>query len=170
MSNSQEIPLSGYHLERIYTNRQYFEGVAIDDSISDEEPQVGIGWDWRLRDEGIFEVLLSLTLPACRQRPEKVEVTIVGQFATIGDAQTVNLEQFVCKNAPAILLPYAREAISSLTGRGLLGPFYLPPLNLVEVMKGMDPSVAAGALQLKANPDALQQPRLGGSNAAQVAE
>jgi preprotein translocase subunit SecB len=96
--------------------------------------------------------MITLSVQATRQRPENVNVTMVGIFRPVGEAQTVSFQRFVFDHAPSILMPYAREAISSLTGRGINGSLNLPPINVVALMEDMDPARSTGHEQLLAEP------------------
>lgn len=41
---------------------------------------------------------------------------------------------FARQNAVAIMFPYVREAISSLTGKGSAGSVFIPPINVVALV------------------------------------
>jgi len=38
--------------------------------------------------------------------------------------------EFLKKNAPAMLMPFLRQSVADLTGKGRFGPLYINPLNL----------------------------------------
>ena len=40
------------------------------------------------------------------------------------------VEDFLRKNGPALLYPFVREALASITARGRFGPIYLKPFNM----------------------------------------
>lgn len=67
-------------------------------------------------------------------QPYDVDVTYWGDFqlGDLPDGLTPDL--FARQNAIAIMLPYVREAISSLTGRGSAGSFFMPPINVVALV------------------------------------
>lgn len=63
-----------------------------------------------------------------------VDVTYWGDFQ-LGDLPDgLTPDRFARQNAIAIMFPYVREAISSLTGRGSAGPVFLPPINIVALV------------------------------------
>lgn len=41
------------------------------------------------------------------------------------------LAQYVESHGPALLMPFVREAVANLTGRGRFGPVWLHPVNLL---------------------------------------
>lgn len=57
------------------------------------------------------------------------EVTIIGTFK-FADRNDPNMESFLYLNAPAILFPYARAYINTLTALSGNEPIRLPTLNL----------------------------------------
>lgn len=60
-----------------------------------------------------------------------VDVLLIGYF----EAANCDVEQrqtFMCMNAPAILFPYLRSYISTLTAQAGLSPVIIPTINLVK--------------------------------------
>jgi preprotein translocase subunit SecB len=80
--------------------------------------------------EDIYEVCLKITVTNKLNDVTAflVEVTQAGLFI-IKNMPEDNLKPFLGIVCPNILLPYAREAISDLTGRAGFPPFYLSPIN-----------------------------------------
>ena len=60
---------------------------------------------------------------------------IVGVFFVNEKERNVSLKQFAEHNAPALLIPFAREIIHNLTSKTMLPTLLLPPINLVALMK-----------------------------------
>ncbi len=140
---------SGYSLDRVYFNHQALKAVENLPDLPDGGGQIGFGWDWRITAERLFEVALQISIDPSKARLEEVRLTMCGVFRIEADEPTIPLANFVRIHAPAIMMPYVRECLSSLTGRGFYGTFYLPPLNVFELMKGMDPDKTTGAGQLR---------------------
>ena len=155
MSSKPELPVSGYNLENLYCNELYLKIVETSDELPDEELGVGVGWDWHITKEGMFEVVFSLQLRPSKARLEEARLTLTGVFRIEGEFQTVDLKRFVSLNAPAILVPYLRETMSALTARGFYGPLHLPPVNVQTLMKDMDPETTVGARQLSSLADEI---------------
>jgi preprotein translocase subunit SecB len=162
MNETKEVPLSGYNLELVFSGEQHFEGMTNYEGLPDAAaPSVNFGWDWQIQGDDRFVVIITLSVEPTRQRPERATVNMAGVFHPVGEKQTVPFQEFVFTHAPTILLPYAREAISSLTGRGLYGALHLPPINVMALMKQMNPQVSTGNEQLLARPGAAQRLGIG---------
>jgi len=56
-------------------------------------------------------------------------------FRVDENAENMDITDFAKTNAPAIVFPYIREAISSIIGRTMLPPLYLPPINIVNLLQ-----------------------------------
>lgn len=145
MTTTAKLPKSGYFIERVYANRLGLTAVP-------ETPAAGpdflFGWDWKLIDQNLFEVNITLLLEPTPDRSERVEVSMIGVFRQGSDPIEVKLEEFVRYHAPAILMPYVREAVSSLTGRGYYPARNLNPINVQMLMERQDPNRTTGAKQL----------------------
>lgn len=146
MTDSGKLPTSGYNFERVYTNHQSSRAVAKSSDLA-PEPSLFFGWDWRRLSEGHFEVTVQLGIDPSAQRPEEIRVTLSGRFSPTGIAQEVPLESFVRFHAPAILMPFVRDAVASLTTRGFFGQLLLPPMNVQLLMESQDPEKTTGFRQ-----------------------
>lgn len=145
-------PVTGYALEGVYSAKLHFEGQSVtDDMPSGEEAQIAVGWDWRLVADHVFEVVLRVGVEPTKARPERAEAVIVGRFHVQGESQSVELLSFVKLGSVAILFPYAREAVSSLTSKGIFGSLLVNPVNIVELMKGFDQENTTAARQVREN-------------------
>ncbi|MFA5315841.1 MAG: protein-export chaperone SecB [Dehalococcoidales bacterium] len=58
---------------------------------------------------------------------------LTGIFEVVEGEENLSLEQFAKLNAPALLMPFAREIISNITSRTPLPHYLLPPINLVAI-------------------------------------
>jgi preprotein translocase subunit SecB len=67
--------------------------------------------------------------------PFKFQFTLQGQYHTEGEG-TPSLEEFSEFNAPAYVVPYARELIANMTSRiSIIPTLVIPPINVVELLK-----------------------------------
>ena len=148
MKDLPEIPRAGYTLERVFFPEQILTLSESSEGLP-ENPTLQVGWDWRLSNLRRFEVILHLELGASRKRLDGVKLTAIAVFSGSEETPSANLTDFVRLQGPAILLPFMREAISSLTARGPYGVFYLPAINVVHLMRDMDPEHTTGAQQLR---------------------
>lgn len=67
-----------------------------------------------------------------------ISVKMAGMFECIGETQIPNLDEFGRVNAAAIIFPYVREHISSLSVRAGAGAIILPPVNFAALLKESD--------------------------------
>lgn len=143
---------SGYSLERVYLSHMSFVGIPESDALRDGESPVAFSIDWEVRDGGSsFRVQLGATVEPCRSRPERIGVTMNGVFKCIGDIRSVPVLDFVRYNATALLMPFIREAVASVTSRGLFGVLLMPPFNVMELMRNLDLSGTTGMKQVVAD-------------------
>lgn len=66
---------------------------------------------------------------------DKFNLELTGIFEAIEGEENLNLEKFAKVNAPALLIPYAREVISNITSRTPLPYLLLPPINVLAMKK-----------------------------------
>jgi len=139
MTEEQSLPLSGYAIVKVYsTTAELKPKPPANPEVT--EPVVNFGWDWRRggTDKSVFEVRITLAMEPAKERPYYAAVDAVGRFRQIGDSSELPMEKFVALQAVAILLPYARQHLTNLTVNTFPGAYYLPSLNVVELMKGFD--------------------------------
>ncbi len=148
LKETSDLPKAGFSLDKIYFIEQFLRLVDLaPDSTESSEP-ISFGWDWRVIGAREFEVVLQVRVDPTRERPESASVVICGAFGVSGPEHTVATRDFVRAQGPAILFPYLREALTSLTSRSPHGPFILAPTNVLALMQAFDPEKATGALQL----------------------
>ena len=152
MSDTQNPIESGYVLERLFANELHFTGHPVDDSMPESEAKLEIGWDWTINGPAQFSVSLKLGVLPTKARPETIAVTLSAGFTRRGEP-TVPLLEFVSKHGPALMMPYVREVVSSLTSRGLHGTLLLPPFNVLAMMSNLDPMDTVGMRQIQGDAD-----------------
>ena len=147
---------SGYRIDGIYVSEQQYEQVDPDElreSKGDDDRNVTVAWDWRPLAPRRFEVVLEVSVEAVKQAPELARVRLLGLFEAVGHKPTIDFVEFLRFNAPAILFPFAREAISTMTGRGPNGAFHLNPINIHGLLSNSDMALTWGVRFLDDNPD-----------------
>ncbi|MBA4159329.1 MAG: protein-export chaperone SecB [Gemmatimonadetes bacterium] len=154
MNELNEIPTSGFRLLRVVTIHQAYS-IAIDEEtiLGVEDRRIAVDWDWSVSEDREFDVFLGVALSGSQEAPETVHAEIVGEFELEGTVPSMTFRKFVHTAAPAILLPYVRQIISDLTGRGPYGPYYLPSVNVVRMMQRYDFETTGGAKQLREDPE-----------------
>lgn len=130
------LPTTGYSMTKLWASEIEYAFVDPDD-ISEQQGDrlTGYFWDWMAEEGRSFYVVLGAALEASRKYPERAKVTLIGEFKIESGETTIALRDFVMSNAPTMMFPYVRELIASLTGRGLFGPYYIPPFYLSHVLQ-----------------------------------
>jgi preprotein translocase subunit SecB len=147
---------AGYRITRVYVADQHYTIAGEDTQASSVEPEdrdVQFGWDWRPTAHRQFEVIIEISIGPTKAAPERGSVRIVGVFLAEDGDLSIPLPVFLTTNAPAILFPYAREVLSTMTGRGPHGAFHLNPINVAVLMSDFDVSKSSGVEFLDAHPD-----------------
>jgi preprotein translocase subunit SecB len=149
MSPNANVPLAGFQLTKLFFVEQTYTAINDEEvEAPKDERVVQVGWNWRIRAAREFEVALTVEIEPSRICPDHAKVTAIGMFKAGAEPLSVPFSDFVRQNSVAILIPYAREALTSLTARGLTGAFYLSPMNAVLLAKNFDPADTDGARQL----------------------
>jgi preprotein translocase subunit SecB len=65
----------------------------------------------------------------------KLEFTFVGLFSVNTAEENMDIKLFMKQNSPAIMFPYIREHISSITQKSGVSPVLLPPINIIAMTK-----------------------------------
>lgn len=81
-----------------------------------------------INDEKVFILTLGVSVKD-KSNHLKINVIIEGIFE-FNDRENPNIENFLYLNAPAILFPYVRAYINTLTSLSGYRPILLPTLNL----------------------------------------
>jgi len=95
---------------------------------------IGIGW---ANQDNSYNVEINTTLKLIYEGKEalKLESTFVGIFSIIESNENMDMEDFIKHNSAAIMFPYIREHISSITQKSGVKPVLLPPINVVALLK-----------------------------------
>ena len=80
---------------------------------------------------------LSLSLGSLASQFEVLKAAVEGVFSLERSDGTADLKEFGRQQAPAILMPFVRTEIASLTARTRLGQVLLPPINVAAVLEQM---------------------------------
>jgi preprotein translocase subunit SecB len=121
--------------DKIYVKDASFEApgapqVFLEQGASDVQIQLGIHHAAIDRAQGYYEVVLSVTVTAKTGAKAAflAEVQQAGVFRILGVDDEL-LEKTLEITAPAVLLPFAREAVSDLIGKGGFPPLLITPVN-----------------------------------------
>lgn len=67
-----------------------------------------------------------------------VAFTLMGVFSADEDEPNLDLEKFSTFQAPALLVPFARELLYSMTMRSRWRDVLMPPINVIAFLKAKD--------------------------------
>ena len=127
MDNS-EFQFKGYRIERSFIEilETGDDDLAIDFDMSGH---IAV-------EKGVFSLTLISKIKN-KSNKINIEVTTVGKFTFPNQSIIENLNNFFYLNAPALLFPYVRAYISTLTNLSGIKPITLPTLNLTELGKSL---------------------------------
>lgn len=63
-----------------------------------------------------------------------LEADVTGRFDRAESATGMTLEEFSKTNAPALVMPYAREVVTNITARTRHGTIFIPPVNVFAIV------------------------------------
>ena len=134
-AENKEEPSRQFALQRIYLKDASFESPGAPNSFRiGWKPNVNLELNTKhgVLEEGLWEVVLSLTVTAKNEENDEVmylaEVQQSGIFRIVGldEARMAHTLGSFC---PGVLFPYAREAIDSLVVKGSFPALMLSPVN-----------------------------------------
>jgi len=123
----ENTPISSFNFEGFKIIKSYFEM-----NEGDEEQTFSINFNpTGIIHKGTskFDLQIGVLIEE-RNNKFKAEIIVLGVFKFVSDMQEDMLDNFFYKNAPAILFPYIRAYITTLTSLSGISPVILPTLNL----------------------------------------
>lgn len=125
-----ETNTSSFRLVEFLVEKSFFERKPIK---KNDQPNIDIIPSGRLiREQKLFQLVLDVKVATVSNR-FSAEIRAVGLFHFPDDAEEITLGNFFLINAPAILFPYVRAYITSLTALSGLGSETIPTLNLTNL-------------------------------------
>jgi len=138
-------------LDKIYIKDASFEApgapqVFLEQGESDVQMQLGVTHSAINAEQGYYEVVVSATVTAkTGDKPAfLVEVHQAGVFRVQGVTDEL-MERTLEITAPTVLLPFAREAVSDLIGKGGFPPLLITPINFEQLYEQKQAAKAAPA-------------------------
>lgn len=108
--------------------------IDFDTEYDKVENGLNIGTSISIEENDVIVKLTADIVQSFQQRKlVESKVVIIGVFKTDGNGDEKQKENFASINAPAILFPYVREAISSASVKSGLPPILIQPVNFVEM-------------------------------------
>ena len=127
----KNIPQSGFELQHIVLTNSSFH--RIDNVSFDPRVENNLNINTGVNVEGdTVSVLVQVSIDQQfhGQSQVKIDVAMIGEFKLVGKTPlSENLENFGRVNGAAIIFPYIREHISSLSIKAGIPPIVLPIVN-----------------------------------------
>lgn len=156
MGNNPE-PVGHILLEHLFCKHSKFEQLQM--PTGSPQPQILSGsFPLKIsircftRSEELVDVELSVEIApeeGPSTLPYRVETTFVGRFRIRHLPGNLTLDLFARRNGAAILFPYVREAVSSMTMKGSFGPIQLPPVNIVAMLEHGEQANAENGVEVQ---------------------
>lgn len=109
------------------------------DVPANSTPDLQIQMEWGKQDDNyIVELNSILNLQHEEIDKLKLSCTFVGVFSVIEDCENMNIVDFIKDNSAAIMFPYIREHISTVTQKAGVMPILLPPINVIALLNKSD--------------------------------
>jgi preprotein translocase subunit SecB len=89
-------------------------------------------------EEHTLSEILKVTIRSKDAGLVEASCVVHGRFSTIKTEENFGLEEFSKENAPAILYPFCREAIASVSMKAGMPPILLPPFNFHAAQKKLE--------------------------------
>jgi len=121
-----------------------FDGIILakenfwrDYSVPEEAtPDMSINVSWNNQgDHWVTEFTFSLRLIHEEVTALQLDSTFVGLFSVIEGSENMEMERFMQNHSPALMFPYIREHISTITQKAGIKPVLLAPVNVLAILK-----------------------------------
>lgn len=125
----------GIFFRAVHISKLNFE--VFPQNAKEKGSRLSVEYKSSLREDGKRLVVCLLIDPMkdIEKPPFKMHLELIGIFEVEDGAANMDLEHFGKQNAPALMMPFAREIIASLTSRGPMEPLLLPPINVYALIK-----------------------------------
>lgn len=150
-----EVRFDSIHaIQQVQTMR--FDG---DKEFAPGDRESSISWDFGFAEPGRIHVRFGAVIEPSENVKEELRVEMLGTFSWVGEMPREQLNGFAQYAAPRIMMPYVREAIFSLSGRGPFGGLNLQPMLMSQFMSRMEPERTMAHSQLEGDPGFLVGPQ-----------
>ena len=150
---STDKPQATFNIEKLYVKGLSLE-VPHSPSIflEREAPQIDLQLhsEYSAIDEGIYEVVITVTLTAKLTSKDQVMFLIEAQQAGIfhlSNIPQLELEPVLAVVCPNILYPYIREVVTDVSVRAGFAPVLLNPVNFEALYQQQKEQAAAAAIK-----------------------
>lgn len=109
--------------------------IDFDDNATDEKIEIEYNFTGSHRIEN-DKLIVRLTCDIFKNI--KLFIESIGTFRVDEKSPNMDLEKFAKNNAIAIMFPFLRQVIYSITGNSFLPPLLMPPMNVAKLIKEAD--------------------------------
>lgn len=146
MSEKTQAPQSGSPPNATYHSGIQFTAVVVDrlvfsDLSPGEKKPASLEFSFGIRrtfykepDSVEVSFLVKIGPPAGTASRFALEADVTGRFERADTATGMTLEEFSKTNAPALVMPYAREVVTNITARSRHGTIFIPPVNVFAIV------------------------------------
>lgn len=137
MKNNNKTEMeSGFHIENLILMDSSFKRASF---VTFDQPDIKQNIDVDVNvsvNDNMVYVTEHLKYTQIYNDTEEVVCSIImtGIFKKIGESEIDDLEQFGQINGAAIIFPYIREHLTTLSAKAGLGLIILPPINFTKVV------------------------------------
>jgi preprotein translocase subunit SecB len=133
--DSFELRIAQFILEEArFAHRRDYLALSPQQKVEGLRGDLSVEVQTNLTEEGEDKAIVRLR--AVSDKPEALYSFSVSYVAFIQmrGPRPDSLEQRLAATGGAFLMPFVREAVASLTGKGRFGPIWLPPVNFNKAM------------------------------------
>lgn len=126
-----------------------FKGILLARESFNREPEytfnanttVDFSYNYYMSEEKKdYYAKLTATVKSFSEHKEilSLSCTFIGIFAEIDGEKNMEIEEYMKKAAPALMIPFVREHISSITLKAGIKPILINPINVIALLKNAD--------------------------------
>ncbi|MEP6494942.1 MAG: protein-export chaperone SecB [bacterium] len=125
----------GIKIDQIFLNKAHFEHAAASMELTSDAPvadhNLSVTLTAGVSDnglQGIITISVQTTEQSTGQYVFMLEM--MGLVSVEAGAENLSIAEYLQRGSAPTILPFLREAVANVTGRGRFGPLWLKPLNL----------------------------------------
>lgn len=84
------------------------------------------------------QLITTLRMKSEEKEVLKLSSTFVGLFSINKGNENMDLEHYLRNNSPALMFPFIREHIATITQKSGVGPVLLPPINIIALVNNKE--------------------------------
>jgi len=110
----------------------------------DATPDLAINVNWNNQGKDwLTEFSFTLQMMDNEKEVLKLESTFIGFFSVVEGEENMRMEQFMKNHSPALMFPYIREHITTVTQKAGVKPVLLAPVNVLAMLKDIKDNYAS---------------------------